>query len=112
MKNVYYLLNSLVTIRGHFTCFVFQSVHAFVSDCLIQARRCGVRTLAFPAVGAGGLGYPPDIVADQMFETVINSDDTAPLTAISFVVYHADTLVLKVYIDLSSCYQKINIIYP
>ncbi|XP_053388601.1 uncharacterized protein LOC128551709, partial [Mercenaria mercenaria] len=70
------------------------SVHEFVQKCLNLAEEKKLRTIAFPAVGAGNLQYPIDVVADQMFKTVINWSGVY-VEKVAFVIYQSDKDVLK-----------------
>jgi len=55
------------------------------------------RSIAFPALGTGGLGYPPDVTARFMFSHVeswllANPDG---LKRVSFVVFPTDTKTVQ-----------------
>ena len=41
-----------------------------ISRCLFAAEELGYESIAFPALGAGTLRYPPYLVSKVMFETV------------------------------------------
>ncbi|XP_045202849.2 E3 ubiquitin-protein ligase MYCBP2-like isoform X2 [Mercenaria mercenaria] len=47
-----------------------------VSECLKRAHEDRVTSIAFPTLGCGFLGHPPDIVAHTMKECVENFEDT------------------------------------
>eukprot|EP00058_Branchiostoma_floridae_P015390 XP_002600878.1 hypothetical protein BRAFLDRAFT_75837 [Branchiostoma floridae] len=61
-----------------------------MSTCLKHADKDSERTIAFPAVGTGGLGYPKDVVARLMFEETLSHSRNNPagdLEKAKFVVY-------------------------
>ncbi|XP_053399094.1 protein mono-ADP-ribosyltransferase PARP14-like isoform X2 [Mercenaria mercenaria] len=62
----------------------------FVSNCLKQAERDKVQSIAFPTLGTGSLNYPADISAQTMFECIKKHQNTCSDTCISdisIVVY-------------------------
>jgi poly [ADP-ribose] polymerase 10/14/15 len=63
--------------------------------CLNLAEKKQLRSIAFPAIGAGNLKYPLDIVADQMFRTVDDWQGTY-VKEVKFVIYPKDTAVIQV----------------
>jgi O-acetyl-ADP-ribose deacetylase (regulator of RNase III) len=65
--------------------------------CLNLAEKKQLKYIAFPAVGAGNLKYPLDIVADEMFRTVDDWQGTY-VKEVKFVIYPNDTSVLQVSI--------------
>ncbi|KAI8490692.1 positive regulation of interleukin-4-mediated signaling pathway [Branchiostoma belcheri] len=61
-----------------------------VSACLKGADKDSMRTIAFPALGTGGLGYPKDVVARLMFEEILSHSSKNPagdLEETKFVIY-------------------------
>ena len=71
----------------------------FVWRCLVKADENKFSTLAFPALGAGALAFPPDMVAKIMKETVNNFEKSHPdttLRKIVFVIYYTDKDIFKV----------------
>ncbi|XP_066278203.1 protein mono-ADP-ribosyltransferase PARP14-like isoform X2 [Branchiostoma lanceolatum] len=61
-----------------------------VSACLKAADKGSMRTIAFPALGTGGLGYPKDVVARLMFEETLSHSGKNPagdLEEVKFVIY-------------------------
>ena len=65
-----------------------------VYKCLKECTKLGVTSIAFPALGAGNLRFPSDVVARIMVGEVGNFMSThknTPLTAVHFVIFMADT---------------------
>ena len=60
-----------------------------------EADRCGATSIAFPALGAGNLGYPSHVVARIMVGTVAtyikSHQDTTSLETVELVIYMKDT---------------------
>jgi len=58
----------------------------------MTADRAGHQTIALPAIGAGNLRYPPNIVADTMFAAAEEFAKSGPKSAtkIKFVIYQGD----------------------
>ena len=70
-----------------------------VSNALLTASTSGYTSVAMPAVGTGSLGFPADVVADIMFDTVINFRKQNPqsnIKEVRFVLYPADQDNIKV----------------
>jgi O-acetyl-ADP-ribose deacetylase (regulator of RNase III) len=64
-------------------------------NALIRARELGVASIAFPALGTGVGGFPPEIAADAMITECISfiRSGTAPsLKKIIFVLFSDDVL--------------------
>jgi len=60
-------------------------------------------TIAFPALGTGRLGYPPDKVAEAMFDAVNNFNGTGTSRrtkrhTMYIVIYHKDEGTKKVHV--------------
>ncbi|XP_071090725.1 uncharacterized protein [Haliotis cracherodii] len=75
-------------------CRVLQEV---ISDCLQEASQEGHKTIAFPALGTGNLGYPNAMVAETMMETVERFSQGNPdssLEEVKIVVFN-DTSIFK-----------------
>ena len=49
---------------------MLQVLENIIKKCLEEADRCGATSIAFPALGAGNLGYPSHVVARIMVGTV------------------------------------------
>ena len=81
--------------------YVLQSLYRFVTKCLDKAGKLECSSIAFPVIGTGRLGYPPDLVASCMFQAVSDfkkKQQKTALTDIRFVVYPEDKAAL-----LASC---------
>ncbi|XP_048244612.1 protein mono-ADP-ribosyltransferase PARP14-like isoform X2 [Haliotis rufescens] len=75
-------------------CRVLQEV---ISDCLQEASQEGHKTIAFPALGTGNLGYPNAMVAETMMATVERFSQGNPdssLEEVKIVVFN-DTSIFK-----------------
>lgn len=76
-----------------------QALKSFVTKCLEEADNKGHSSIAFPAIGTGNLGYPKDIVAEEMFEAVSQFSKKNPRSSVrnvDFVLYPKDTATIKV----------------
>ena len=72
---------------------LFQTLEDFVYECLKTADQNGLKSIAFPALGTGNLGYPADLVASTMYQAVqhferIKSDTS--VEEVMFVVFYKD----------------------
>ncbi|KAI8490330.1 positive regulation of interleukin-4-mediated signaling pathway [Branchiostoma belcheri] len=64
-----------------------------LQKCLQEGQKAGSQSIAFPAIGTGGLGFPHDLVAQVMFEEVMKYSSKNPagsLKEIRFVIYEGD----------------------
>ena len=74
-------------------------LHKYVIDCLELANQCGYASIAFPVLGTGNMGYPPDVVAQTMLGAVDQFLQTNPSTSlmeIKIVIFMTDKHVIKV----------------
>ena len=66
---------------------------------MTSANDRGYMSIAFPALGAGNLGYPRDVIAREMFSCVDEFAENYPTSSIAdvrFVVYSGDSNSVKV----------------
>ena len=71
-----------------------------VQNCLTQCQSRGMKSIAFPAIGTGTLGFPHDVTAKICFEECKEFDKKNPSTClkdIQFVVYHQDQASIKAF---------------
>src|SRR5437870_4044649 len=64
-------------------------------NSLIRARELGIRSIAFPALGTGVGGFPPDLAADAMISECIsflNGGSAGALKKIVFILFSDDAL--------------------
>lgn len=66
-------------------------------NCLLQATKDKMKTIAFPAIGTGNLMYPIESVAEAMMSTVEKFRDEQSTTLISVFFVIFDTGTLQVY---------------
>ncbi|XP_052784991.1 protein mono-ADP-ribosyltransferase PARP14-like isoform X2 [Mya arenaria] len=59
----------------------------FVTECIQEANRRGHRSIAFPALGCGMGGYPPDIVVSTMLGAITEFSRTTPRTTVDLVKF-------------------------
>ena len=74
-------------------------VRTSLSQALEVVSSKGYSSIAIPAVGTGALDFPADVVANIMFDTVINFSKAKPrsgLREVRFVLYQADHNNIKV----------------
>ncbi|XP_052234938.1 protein mono-ADP-ribosyltransferase PARP14-like isoform X2 [Dreissena polymorpha] len=85
--------------KGRSDTVLFQ----FVSKCLQKAAGSKFRSISFPALGTGALGYPSDQVADIMFDAVERFFKDYPknsLESIYFVLWSGDAVALSAFEDV------------
>ena len=96
---------------------LLQDLQVLVKKCLKECTKLGMTSIAFPAIGTGNLGYPNDVVARIMVETISSflSHKSNTLNAVYLVTYMLDThrafqqeLANKKLIPETSLPQKIN----
>ena len=73
--------------------FKFQVLEETVQNCLEACDERHVTSVAFPALGAGALGYPANVVAKVMINTVQNylQTNTTSIRAVKFVIFMDST---------------------
>ncbi|XP_053383647.1 protein mono-ADP-ribosyltransferase PARP14-like isoform X2 [Mercenaria mercenaria] len=84
-------------------------VYKMVTSCLTEAINSGYSTIAFPTIGTGRLGFPPDGVAHSMINAVcdIGSHFTnASLTDVTIVVYSMAENLCRIFQDEVPLYFK------
>ena len=70
-----------------------------IADSLQLASQRGFTSVALPAMGTGNLQFPRDVVADTMFNTVMEFSKTNPRTTVKdvrFVLYIGDQSTIDV----------------
>ncbi|XP_046555938.1 protein mono-ADP-ribosyltransferase PARP14-like isoform X3 [Haliotis rubra] len=75
-------------------------LQTLVAKCLKSASDQQYRSIAFPALGTGNLGYPRDVVAKTMMETVEQFGQYHTMTSlqeVKIVVYHKDSATIKAF---------------
>lgn len=95
-----FFINSILLISSYCD-YVFQTLADFVYNCLCEAEKNQLSSVAFPSLGTGNLTYPPDRVASIMFETVNRyalSTNLGSLKHVVFVIYSMDAKSLQVRI--------------
>ncbi|XP_046555591.1 protein mono-ADP-ribosyltransferase PARP14-like isoform X2 [Haliotis rubra] len=69
-------------------------------DCLQRASQDAHKTIAFPALGTGNLGYPKDVVAQTMIETAQQfhqNNPESPLEKVNIVVHNDDATIFEAF---------------
>ncbi|XP_065925390.1 protein mono-ADP-ribosyltransferase PARP14 isoform X4 [Magallana gigas] len=77
----------------------------FVDNCLRTADKNLMSSMAFPALGTGRLGYPPDLAAKTMLKCCrdfLRQKRSTLLKEIIFVVYHEDKDTLQTFQSVMS----------
>ena len=65
-----------------------------IEKCLTECEQKGARSIAFPALGAGSLNYPPQLVAEVMISAVqdyYRINITSCITEVKFVIFMDST---------------------
>lgn len=66
----------------------------------MESHKQNLSSIAFPAMGTGKLGYPRDMVAEEMCNSVLNFSKENPDTSLKqvlFVVYEKDRQTIQVH---------------
>ena len=77
----------------------FQLIKKVVKDALSYASQKGFNSVALPAMGTGNLHFPRDVVAEIMFNSVIEFSEANPATSVNevrFVLYEKDLFTIDV----------------
>ncbi|XP_060564934.1 protein mono-ADP-ribosyltransferase PARP14-like [Ruditapes philippinarum] len=75
-------------------------LHKVIRECLECAQQHNCQSIALPAFGTGNLGYPRDVVAEEMFNAVIqfqNDNSNTSVQDVRFVIYQNDTQTLQAF---------------
>ena len=78
---------------------ILQVLEKFVTGCLKVADSQGCKSIAFPAMGTGQLGYPRDLVAKHMYSCVDKfalQNPSSSVTEVFFVLYEKDSPTIQV----------------
>ncbi|XP_029981171.1 protein mono-ADP-ribosyltransferase PARP14-like isoform X2 [Sphaeramia orbicularis] len=71
-------------------------------DCLSKAEESGQRSISFPAIGTGNLGFPKDLVASMMLDEMLTfSSKKQPkhLKEVVIILYSGDTHTIQAFTD-------------
>ncbi|CAC5408901.1 unnamed protein product [Mytilus coruscus] len=77
-------------------------LETFITECLNVSTKKKHKSIAFPSLGTGKLGYPVDQVAKHMFSCIESFTGSAPTSTIKdvlFVVYDQDNRSIKGFDD-------------
>ncbi|XP_060587421.1 uncharacterized protein LOC132742944 [Ruditapes philippinarum] len=86
------------------------SIYDLVKRCLNGAEKKQLKSIAFPAIGAGNLKYPLHIVADEMFRAVGEWHGTF-VKEVKFVIPPKDTCVLQEFERAEKKYDQSPLFY-
>ena len=79
--------------------YLLQQLNDLVTDALNHASQMGFGSIAVPAIGTGNLHFPRDVVAEIMFNSVIEFSKANPTTSVKdvrFVLYDQDQSTIDV----------------
>ncbi|KAM9347667.1 protein mono-ADP-ribosyltransferase PARP9 [Symphorus nematophorus] len=75
-----------------------QVLHSSVTECLWSADKAGHRSIAFPAIGTGGLGFGKKEAAQIMSDAVARFAQASPAKIeVHFVIFHSDDGTFKAF---------------
>lgn len=57
-------------LEKKYLCCVLQDLEDAINFCLKKTEELGLKSIAFPAIGTGGFGFPKIIVSKLMFDVV------------------------------------------
>uniref|UniRef100_A0A8B8E892 Poly [ADP-ribose] polymerase n=1 Tax=Crassostrea virginica TaxID=6565 RepID=A0A8B8E892_CRAVI len=75
-------------------------LQTFVKSCLQEGHNQNMSTIAFPAMGTGNLGYPRDVVAEEMCTAIVDfskENTNTCLKKVLFVVYEKDLQTIQAF---------------
>ena len=78
---------------------LMQVLGKFVANSLMEAHKKNLASIAIPALGTGGLGVPPEVSAEVMFDDLCEFCRLHPRTSlrdVRFVVYPSDIQTVQV----------------
>jgi poly [ADP-ribose] polymerase 10/14/15 len=79
--------------------FSIQNLQKVMRKCLEEAHHQDCRSIAFPAIGTGNLGFPREVVAKEMFKVVKKFQKDFSKTSVQdirFVIYQMDSHTFQV----------------
>ncbi|XP_077985210.1 protein mono-ADP-ribosyltransferase PARP14-like [Glandiceps talaboti] len=82
-----------------------ETLNKILEDSMSKADRAGMTSIAFPAIGTGGLGFPGEEVANAMIqqaEAFSKKHPRSTLNDIRLVVYEQDRKTVKAFQDVFS----------
>ena len=86
----------------------FQLMENIVMASLNYGHQSGYQSIALPAMGTGNLHFPRDVVANTMFDTVIEFSRVNPNTTLKdvrFVLFNKDQPTIDVSDLLPTAYR-------
>ncbi|XP_053389167.1 protein mono-ADP-ribosyltransferase PARP14-like [Mercenaria mercenaria] len=86
-----------------------KALHKLMKNCLDEAQRYNCNSIAFPAIGTGSLGFPRNVVAEEMFKAITKfqaSCSQSSLRDIRFIVYQMDSQTKMAFDEEQSRMQK------
>ena len=78
---------------------LMQVLGKFVANSLMEAHKKNLASIAIPALGTSGLGIPPEVSAETMFDELCEFcrlHTRTSLRNVRFVVYPSDVQTLQV----------------
>ena len=76
--------------------------HSIHKLCDFAAQN-NAKSIAFPGLGTGNLGWPPQVVAKSIYNAIVEFDrshsNKNPLKDVHIVVYHRDIKTYKVVLE-------------
>ncbi|KAM4697941.1 protein mono-ADP-ribosyltransferase PARP14 [Rhinophrynus dorsalis] len=75
-----------------------KSLRQIIKDCLCRSVKSSMKSISFPAIGTGNLGFPKNLVASIMFEEILKFSSKSKvqcLQEVNFVLHPGDTDTIK-----------------
>lgn len=66
---------------------IFQIMKDIIRTCLTVTESLSLKSIAFPAIGTGNLGFPKDIFAELIISEVFKFSSDTQLTALQEVCF-------------------------
>ncbi|KAK6178592.1 hypothetical protein SNE40_013346 [Patella caerulea] len=79
-----------------------KNLENLILKCLRKAEAGGYKSIAFPAIGTGNLGFPRDLVARVFYQTINDyksQGGTLKVNDIKLIVYPGDAATVKEFTD-------------
>ncbi|XP_002942644.2 protein mono-ADP-ribosyltransferase PARP14 [Xenopus tropicalis] len=78
-------------------------LRTIMTNCLSTTEKEKLRSITFPAIGTGALGFPKDLVASLMFDEVLKSScKGGQLQEVNFLLHPSDMNTIKAFKDALS----------
>ncbi|XP_048249388.1 protein mono-ADP-ribosyltransferase PARP14-like [Haliotis rufescens] len=92
-----------------------QKIEDLIQQMLKYADVLKASSVSFPALGTGGLGYNPSVVANAMYKSVREYEEknsSSNIQEVRFVIFPSNDNVFKVFEDIDKQIKSSNVAQP